>query len=63
MDTIDLIEFMDRGQIEFIESNHLESAYILPNKNVTFLQERIYFNRGINLDWQQARNRQRIISQ
>ena len=36
LDTIDLIEFVDRGQIEFIESSHLESCYILPNKNVSF---------------------------
>ena len=36
LDTIDLIEFVDRGQIEFIESSLLESTYILPSKNAPF---------------------------
>ena len=39
LDTIDLIEFMDRGQIEFIESNLLESTYILPSKNAPFYKK------------------------
>ena len=32
LDTIDLIEFMDREQIHFIESNLLESTYVLPSQ-------------------------------
>ena len=32
LDTVDLIEFVERDQIEFIESNKLESTYILPTK-------------------------------
>lgn len=39
LDTIDLIEFMDREQIEFIESNRLESTYILPNKDFSFYEK------------------------
>ena len=36
LDTIDLIEFINRGQIEFIESDLLESTYILPSRNAPF---------------------------
>lgn len=38
LDTIDLIESVDREQIEFIETSCLESSYIQPNKDLSFFR-------------------------
>lgn len=39
LDTIDLLDDINRGQIEFIESNTLESTYILPSSALSSYKE------------------------